>query len=234
MARTLYILSICAIASAFGVFGYWLNERGRPDPELEAILGGPGVVEVFRERRGGRPAGDGGQVVVPLVAQAQAFALLLDPPQAASSGDEAGLEKASGSEAPAVPIGRPAELAVEFRLVATSCCQGQPERSMALLVQPGNFDGGRWVKEGTQIGHLTVHEIREGVIVLRSGDRVRELAVERTAIQQNLVREVRPATGQVARQDSRQGSAAGEDGNDMALLSHSGPGGELDITPQQR
>jgi hypothetical protein len=211
MARILYILSICAIASAFGVFGYCLNERGQPDPQLEAILGGPGVVQAFRERRGGQAAGDGGQVVAPLVAQAQAFALLLNPPRPASSGEEAGLEGGLESEAPAAPIGRSAELAIEFRLVATSYCQGQPERSMALLVEPGNFDGGRWVKEGTQVGHFTVHEIRQGVIVLRSGDSVQELAVERTAIQQNLVREFRPATGQVARQDSRLGSAAGED-----------------------
>jgi len=79
---------------------------------------------------------------------------------------------------------------------------------MALLSEPGNTDGGRWVKEGAQIGHFTVHEIKQGVVVLRDGDDVRELAVERTTMERSLVKEVRPAT--------RQLSAAVYDGNGVA------------------
>jgi hypothetical protein len=44
--------------------------------------------------------------------------------------------------------------------------------------------------------------------VLRDGDSVRELAVERTVIERSLVKEVRPAT--------RQFSAAVHDGNEIA------------------
>jgi hypothetical protein len=98
--------------------------------------------------------------------------------------------------------------------VATSYYADRPEKSMALISEPGGSqDGGRWVKEGTQIGHFTVQQIKQGLVVLRDGDNVRELAVERTAIQRNLVREVRPGNPQVARLDLRPVRGAVQDSN---------------------
>lgn len=48
---------------------------------------------------------------------------------------------------------------------------------MALVAEPGGSEAdGRWVKEGNQLGHFVVHEIRKGTVVFRSGDDLRELA----------------------------------------------------------
>jgi hypothetical protein len=149
------------------------------------------------------------QSVPALVAQAQAFAAILNPPAPAPVSKPIGAPVAASDSLPLLmPKTRPAMASVTFKLVATSYYAGRPDKSMTLLAEPGNKDGGRWVKEGTQIGHFTVHEIKQGVVVLRDGDSVRDLAVERTTIERSLVKEVRPGTRQV--------SAAVHDGNGVA------------------
>ena len=82
---------------------------------------------------------------------------------------------------------------MSFKVVATSFYAERPEKSMALIVDPGDPDNGRWVKEGAQIGHFVVHEIRRGAVVLRDGERLEELVVERRPTKRSLVRDVRPA-----------------------------------------
>ncbi len=81
---------------------------------------------------------------------------------------------------------------------------------MALIVETAAMPGGeRWVKEGTQIGHFVIHEIRKGMIVYRDGEQLREMAVEHGASVPSLVRD--------ARSGSRQVSTAA-DGNDAGPL----------------
>ena len=70
---------------------------------------------------------------------------------------------------------------------------------MALLCASSDSeDEARWVKEGAQMGHFVVHEIRKGLVVLRNGEQRRELAVERRRLRRSLVRNVRPGTRQVS------------------------------------
>ncbi len=196
MTRLLYIFSVCVVSAACTILGLSLNGRNRLDPKVEAILHGPGVVERFG-RDGGQGSRVGDQTVSPLVAQAQEFGRYLNPPPA---GPEATVKPpvalAVSTPPEAKPGSRPIFSTAGFKLVATSYYEGRPDRSMALLSEPGNGDTGRWVREGTQVGHFTVHEIRQGVVVLRDGDNIRELAVARTAIQRNLVKEIRPAASQ--------------------------------------
>jgi hypothetical protein len=204
VVRILHILSLFAIAATCGILGFWLNGRDRSDPRLEAIQ----TTEIRGQRSevGDQKSEVNGESVPPLVAAAQAFAAILNPPAPVKPAETS---VASPDPPPLfAPRAKPVEAAISFKVVATSYYAGRPDKSMALLAEPGNKDGGRWVKEGAQIGHFTVHEIKQGVVVLREGDNVRELAVERTTIERSLVKEVRPAT--------RQFSAAVHDGNEIA------------------
>ncbi len=70
---------------------------------------------------------------------------------------------------------------------------------MALIAEAGSAEGSeRWVKEGSQLGHFVIEEIRRGSIIYRDGDQVREMAVERGLSLPRLVRDIRPGTRQVS------------------------------------
>jgi len=60
---------------------------------------------------------------------------------------------------------------------------------MALICEPqGRRSVSRWVREGSQFGHFTVHEIRCGSILCRSGDQIIEMPVEQRTNTRTLVR----------------------------------------------
>jgi hypothetical protein len=219
VVKILHILTFCAVAGVFAVLGLLAGGWNRPDPALEGILDGPGVVERFRSSEGSKPSG--AAQVAPLIASAQELALHLNPPPPEPPAAQATPEPVTRSTDV-----KPVISSVNFKLVATSYYEGRPDKSMALLSELGGTDGGRWVREGTQVGHFTVHEIRQGMVVLRDGDNVRELAVERAAIQQGLVKEVRPAASQA--------KAAVHDGNEMPPSPSSGLQGKLGLAINER
>jgi len=71
---------------------------------------------------------------------------------------------------------RPRESTAKFTLHATSYYATSPEESMALIDEPGK--GLHWVRQGTQVGYIVIHEIRTGMIILRNGKRIQEMRVE--------------------------------------------------------
>jgi len=88
---------------------------------------------------------------------------------------------------------------MRFKLCATSYYPNEPKRSMALISELGSPEGEqRWVKEGAQLEHFTIYEIRRGMIVYRDGDQLREMAVERGASLPGIVRDARPGSRQVS------------------------------------
>jgi hypothetical protein len=197
VVRSCHAVGLCAVVCASAIFGFLLNARNRVDPRVEMLLNGSGVVQQLEDVAGRRS--EDAEQLVPLVAAAREFATYLNPPAPPAptvpqARSQSPIRLAQAKE-PELTL-RPAFSTVGFKLVATSYYEGRPDKSMALLSEPGNGDAGRWVREGTQIGHFTVHEIRQGIVVLRDGDNTRELAVERTTLQRNLVKEVRPGTNQ--------------------------------------
>ncbi len=174
MARFLYLLSILALLASCGVFARCAALWVCPDAELEKIRDQPGVAMVFRAQLESRGEGTEEQTS-PLVAQAQELASYLDPPVKTAMDQTA-------EPAPRLPSGEslvvhPAAPSLSFVLHGTSYCPDQPGRSMALIAEPGSSEAdGRWVKEGDQLGHFVVHEIRKGTVVFRSGGDLRELA----------------------------------------------------------
>ena len=71
---------------------------------------------------------------------------------------------------------------------------------MALISELSSPEGTeRWVKEGTQVGHFVIHEIRRGMIVYRDGEQLREMVVEHGASVSSIVRDARPGSRQISR-----------------------------------
>jgi hypothetical protein len=194
MARLFYILGVCAMLAAGGVLGLWLKGRGRAHAELEEILSRSDAIQRFRAEGSGpglHPTKD-----PPLLVQAQALAQYLNPPKAL---DKPSAPVLAANAAPPVPTIRPAAPSAKFTLHGTSYYPNQPGRSMALIAELGSDPGNeRWVKEGAQVGHFVIHEIRRGVIVYRDGDTLREMAVEHSASLPSIVRDLRPGSVRVS------------------------------------
>jgi hypothetical protein len=56
----------------------------------------------------------------------------------------------------------------------------------------------RWVKEGSQVGHFVIHEIRPDGIASRDGDQLREMAVETVGRPMPIVQDIRPGSRRVS------------------------------------
>ena len=172
MVRALQTFSVLALISAGVVFvlcGAQLSQRA---PEIEGDLSLP-ILEKFRQ------SGDLGdkssqETLSPLVKQAEAFALYLNPPQPPKPKKAPAPKRSLKETTLAV---RPGELKPKFTLVATSYYRSRPEESMALVSEPGKEPC--WVKEGMRLGHFVVEKVQRGMIVYRDGDRLVEMAIDR-------------------------------------------------------
>ncbi|MHC4568841.1 MAG: hypothetical protein ACYTE3_24145 [Planctomycetota bacterium] len=132
---------------------------------MERLLKQPSVVQRFEKLRDEQapPAGQES----PLVAAAQAFASHLNGPPAPSRREPpAPLRKVERSivrtpRARVIP-------SAKFTLEGTSYYENQPDRSIALISEPGSPDRNQyWVREGERLGRFVIHEIRQGFVVYR-------------------------------------------------------------------
>lgn len=167
MIRTLRITSIIAVVLAvvFFVLPAILGVRG--DEQIEQFLNSAGAIEKFNDARGDRIEDDSHEIS-PLVKQAEAFALYLNPPPKPSP------PKARVSHSRPRPRG---PVAPKFKLVGTSYYALHPEQSLALIDEPGK--GLRWVKQSDGVGHLVVEQVQDGLVVVRDGQRTFEVVAER-------------------------------------------------------
>ena len=169
MIKTLRIMSVLAVALAavlvvfsvvvFGVHG---------DKDIEELLGEPDVIEKFNNSAGNKAA-RGTSQISPLVQQAGAFALYLNPPK---------------PKAPIPVKGRPSTVkrapssTTKFKVMGTSYYKGNPESSLALIDEPGK--GLHWVRQSSMLGHLLVEEIKDGVVVFKDNNGTFEQKTEET------------------------------------------------------
>ncbi|MDD5064769.1 MAG: hypothetical protein PHQ35_08450 [Phycisphaerae bacterium] len=170
MIKTLRITSIIAVVLAVFLFVLPAAFGFRGDKQTEQFLKSAGVIEKFKEARGDKIE-DGRREISPLVKQAEAFALYLNPPPKPKPTPST--TEAKRQPRPAGPV------AAKFRLIGTSRHVLQPELSLALIDEPGK--GLYWVRQSSQIGHLVVEQIKDGLIVVRDGKNTFELVAERPA-----------------------------------------------------
>ena len=185
MTKTLRITSIITAAIAVAIFVFPAVFGGRIDPEVVKFLTAPGIVEKFKEARSAQNAEAQNQVP-PLVTQAQAFALYLNPPPPPEpTPPSAAVIQA---EAP-----RPKTVTPKFKLIGTSFYALHPEMSLALIDEPGK--GIRWVRQASQIEHLVIDKVENGKIVIRDGQRTEELVAERPPVR-SLIKGETPLAGE--------------------------------------
>lgn len=163
----LQLLNVLALISAGIVLMACVVQWSRGDPGVEKFLGSPGIVERFTQASASSTNGCQ-EKASPLVSQAQAFAVYLNPPP-------------TRQEVPApIPTVRPAAPSPKFTLHGTCYYPSRPEESLALIWEPGGGGGTfRWVKQGAELGHFALEKIERGVIVYRDGERMHEMLVER-------------------------------------------------------
>ena len=140
----------------------------RTDQEIEKFLNSDGVIETFKKNKGRKSSKNQNQIS-PLVKQAQAFALYLDPPPKPTS------TKAAPSRGKQATAPKPEVVSAKFDLIGTSYYQSNPDMSLALIDEPGK--GLRWVRQSGQVGHLVFEQIKDGVVIVRDGKRTFELPV---------------------------------------------------------
>ncbi len=142
----------------------------RSDYKIEQFLNSAGVVEKFNKAKGNKAKGSEGQIS-PLVKQADAFALYLNPPRKPKI--RPGVIRRSAK--PAAP--KPKTVSAKFKLVGTCYYALRPDMSLALIDEPGK--GLRWVKQSSEVGHLIIEQIKDSLVVVRDGKKTFELVPER-------------------------------------------------------
>jgi len=153
-----------------------------------------------------------GMAVTPLVAQATAFALYLNPPKPPAPA------QAPPRVSPPQPAPKPVVVAPKFRLLSTSCHALHPEKSLALISEPGRGD--RWIRKGDHLGHLVVESIRDGTLVYREGGQLHEVTVATKPMVELARVTPAPATAtQITGPDVRLVNAAGTKESDRPAVS---------------
>lgn len=167
MIKTLRITSIVAavlavIVVVFFVFSVVFGS----DERIKELLSSPGVIKKFEKTVGNKPRGDASQES-PLVKQAGAFALYLNPPKPKTPKTATGRTTGIIRGPAATP---------KFKVIGTSCYKGRPELSIALIDEPGK--GLHWVRQSSKVGHLLIEQIKDGLIVVKDNKGTFEIMAE--------------------------------------------------------
>lgn len=192
VAAVLAVISF-ACAVAFGL---------RSDRLIEDFLASDGAVEKFTARIDTDSETD--SQLSPLVKQAQSLAVRINPPAPKSS-------KKSTAAKRRTTRPRPPKVSAKFKLIGTCLYPSRPQRSLALLDEPGK--GLRWVRQSGKVGHIIVEEVKDGLIIVRDGQRTYELIADRLA-KKSLLKEKpeavekEPEAGPSARPGPRQPAEA--------------------------
>lgn len=192
MIKTLQITSILAVILAVillvssVVFGVQKDER------IEKFLDSPSVKELFAKVAEGVVKGKVGQSS-PLVDKAQRFASIINL--------EVNKPKVPLTRKQIPAIVRPEVVTPKFPLIGTCFCESNPEQSLAFINEPGK--GLHWVRQGSSVGHLVIEQIKDGIIVIRDGQRTFEMLVEQEPITTSLIEGAQPAPAAGARSNTR-------------------------------
>ena len=204
MVRILHTISVLAMISAAGVFVFCAVQQlhgaqetgGNPDLT---------IIEEFN-MTGASGEKDPQKVLSPLVEQAQAFALYLNPPKPKPPKTrEARIvpqQRALQALSQKITAAESTKLTPKFTLIGTSYYRSNPDKSMALVSEPGK--GVHWIKKGSNLGHFIVEEVKLRRIVYRDGEKLREMAIDtKEPVQNKQVEQTKLATGKKSPSPSR-------------------------------
>jgi hypothetical protein len=186
MIKTLRITSIIAVALAVVFFVFPAVFGVRSDEQLEQFLNSVGVIEKFSKAKGKESTKSESQIS-PLVKQAEAFALYLNPPKPKKA------PPTRRTDRPSITPRPPAPVSPKFKLIGTSYYASHPELSLALIDEVGK--GLRWVRQSSKLGHLIIEQVKDGLVVVQDGKRTFELVAERPKKRSLLKEPLSRATG---------------------------------------
>ena len=198
MVKTLRITTITAALLAAGILIFPAVFGARGDKAIEEFLKSPGAIEKFQRARGDEAEGEG--QISPLVKQARAFALYLNPPA----------PKRPPVPSRPRPKPRPKVTSAKFKLLGTSFYALHPDLSLALIDEVGK--GIRWVRRSGRVGHLVIDQVKDGLVVVKDGRRTFEVAVVERPKKVNLIKSstLDKTDAKAALQPGWQGVTAGQ------------------------
>ena len=178
MINTLRIARIVAasVAAAFIVLLAVFALRG--DGEMEEFLARAGAVEKFRSLA--KKTTVTVEKVSPLITQARAFALKLNPPPVPKTVKKPPARKETKTTAKQSDIPIPkGKISTKFKLIGTCKYEQDPERSLALLDSAAK--GQKWYRQGQEVDHLTIHQIdNDSITLYKGGVFDSEVSIQRT------------------------------------------------------
>jgi len=167
MIKTLRITSVVAAILAGVFFVFPVIYGVRSDERIDEFLKLPSVKEKFEDVADNK-AKTGESRVSPLVEQAEAFALFLNPLKSTMQKAVKGAKTTNFADRlPVTP---------KFKVFATSYCADNPELSLALIDEPGR--GRYWVRQSGKVGHLLIEQVKDGLVVVKSSKETFELEIE--------------------------------------------------------
>lgn len=171
MIKTLRITSFITAVCAMAFFAFIVIFGDRRDETVQAFLNSPGVREKFEsDEKNHVSAGE--DHVSPLVKQAEAFALFLNPPKPELPKNIFTDRKSSrsflGSSTP------------KFTVLATSYCEFNPEISLALIDEPGK--GRHWVRQSEKVGYLIIEQVKDGLVIVKNDQETFEMPIKQTSV----------------------------------------------------
>ncbi len=164
--RTTSILTAALAVILVGFFVFRIVHGVRNNETIKEFLSSPGVIEKFKTAEGNRTKIRSGQSS-PLVQQAQAFALYLNPPA----------PKAPKNIITGRSISPQVNVTPKFKVIGTSYYKQCPALSLALIDEPGK--GIHWVKQSTTVGHLLIEQVKDGLVIVKGDTETFELVAER-------------------------------------------------------
>lgn len=176
MIKALQVTSVVVGLLAVGLIALSVVHGTEPDADVAKILASIGVLEQFEKQRGKLAGSSQIPARSPLVAEAEKYARIVNPPRAPAPLDRLNSQGHTFRKPPRPDV-RPLQSNAKFTLEATCLNADDPSASLAFITEPGK--GQHWVRQGDRLGHLTIEEILNGLIKLRDGQRIEELRVQR-------------------------------------------------------
>lgn len=186
--RVLQIFCVLICLSAGAVLALCVHDLGYEDPAVQRICSQPSVLQRYKELHNQQDTLT--EKDSPLVVQTQAFAAYLNGPAVQQKKEVIAAGRNSQRNIAKVPKVQVVPSA-KFKLEGTSYYPQQPEKSIALIWEPGSTEENqRWVKEGERLGRFVIHKIRCGVVVYRDeNEQLHEMSIERKTATRSLVRD---------------------------------------------
>jgi len=168
MIKTLRITSVVAaiLAGVFIVFPVIYGVR--KDESIDKFLNLPSAKEKFESAADSKTKKAENQES-PLVKQAEAFALYLNPVKPPV--------KRVSKTGKTTSIYDKVNVTPKFPVFATIYYPEKPELSQALIDEPGR--GRHWVQQSSMVGHLLIEQIKDGLVVVKSSEETFELEIQK-------------------------------------------------------